>query len=179
MYFDQLLDFPILLLLFLWTILLLCHILLFGCWILSIPSGCQTVWIQIMSDILWGLIWVLTVCKGYQQTIKVDPSGQRVNYKTTCWYGTRFWLKLWPSLRPSINGLVTDVNTKLCCCGFILAQFQSTTANKLGFEHTQDHNRLLPVCEAEILQVTVKGIEVFSSFYGDFWGFSAKSAENS
>ena len=32
MYFDQLLDFQILLLIFLHT-LLLCHILLFGCWI--------------------------------------------------------------------------------------------------------------------------------------------------
>ena len=40
------LDFQILLLLFLHT-LLLCHILLSGCWIFSIPSRCQTVWIQI------------------------------------------------------------------------------------------------------------------------------------
>ena len=28
---------------------------------------CQTVWIQIRPDILAGLIWVQTVCKGYQQ----------------------------------------------------------------------------------------------------------------
>ena len=50
-------------------------------------------------------------------------------------------------LRPSINGLVTDGNTKLCCLGFIF-------------------KRLLPcpVCEAEILRVKVKSIEVFSSF---------------
>ena len=34
----------------------------------TIPSGCQTVWIQIRPDILSGLIWVQTVCKGYQQT---------------------------------------------------------------------------------------------------------------
>ena len=33
------------------------------------PSECQTVWIQIRPDILSGTIWVLTVCKGYQQTI--------------------------------------------------------------------------------------------------------------
>ena len=32
-------------------------------------------------------------------------------------------------------------------------------------EHTRDYTRLLPVCEAEILRVTVKRIEVFSSFY--------------
>ena len=67
-------------------------------------------------------------------------------------------------LGPSINGLVTDGNTKLCCQGFILALFQSTTANKIDSELTKDYKRLLPVCEAEILRVTVKRIEVFSSF---------------
>ena len=35
------------------------------------------------------------------------------------------------------------------------------------------------VCEAEILRVPVKIIEVFSYFYVDFRRFSAKSAENS
>ena len=71
-------------------------------------------------------------------------------------------------LGPSINGLVTDGNTKLCCRGFILAPFQSTTANKIDSEHALDYKRLLPVYEAEILQVTVKRIEVFSSFHVDF-----------
>ena len=60
------------------------------------------------------------------------------------------------SLRPSINGLDTDGNTKLCCQGFILALFQSTTAKKNDSEHAQDYKRLLPICEAEILQFTVK-----------------------
>ena len=32
-------------------------------------------------------------------------------------------------LRPSINGLVTGGNTKLCCQGFILALFQSTNGS--------------------------------------------------
>ena len=32
---------------------------------------CQTVWIQIRTDILSVLIWVQTVCKGLQQTTKV------------------------------------------------------------------------------------------------------------
>ena len=54
----------------------------------SIPSGCQTVWIQIRPDILSGLIWVQTVCKGYKQMIKVTASRQRVRYST-------FWLKPW------------------------------------------------------------------------------------
>ena len=35
------------------------------------PSKCQTVWIQIRPDILSGLIWVQTVCKGYQQAALV------------------------------------------------------------------------------------------------------------
>ena len=48
-------------------------------------------------------------------------------------------------LGPSINGLVTDENTKLCCRGFILALIQSNTANKIVSEHTQDYKRLLPV----------------------------------
>ena len=69
--------------------------------------------------------------------------------------------------------------TYLCCRGFILALFQSTTANKNDSEQTRDYKRLLPVCEAEMLRVTVKRIEVFSSFCIDFWRFSANSAENS
>ena len=32
---------------------------------------CQKMWIQIRPDILSGLIWVQTVCKGYQQTTLV------------------------------------------------------------------------------------------------------------
>ena len=36
-----------------------------------------------------------------------------------------------PLLGPSMNGLVTDGNTKLCCRGFVLALFQSTTAYKI------------------------------------------------
>ena len=48
-----------------------------------------------------------------------------------------FWLG------PSINGLVTDGNTKLCCRGFILAPFQhvqSTMDDKIDSEHTRDYN---------------------------------------
>ena len=69
---------------------------------------------------------------------------------------------------PSMNGLVTDGNTKLCCQVFLLALFQSITANKSDSEHTQDYKRLLPVCKAEILQATVKINEIFSSFYVDY-----------
>ena len=37
---------------------------LFGKILSGIPLECQTVWIQIRPDILSGLIWVQTVCKG-------------------------------------------------------------------------------------------------------------------
>ena len=38
----------------------------------KMPLECQTVWIQIRPDNLSGLIWVQSVCKGYQQT---TPTG--------------------------------------------------------------------------------------------------------
>ena len=50
----------------------------------------------------------------------------------------------------------------------VLALFQSTTANKIDSEDTQDYMRLLPVCQTEILQVKVNRYEVFLSFYVDF-----------
>ena len=53
-------------------------------------------------------------------------------------------------LGPSINGLVTGGNTKLCCRGFVLSLFQSTTANKIDLERTQDYTYLFPVCRVEI-----------------------------
>ena len=37
-------------------------------------SECQTVWTQIRTDILSVLIWVQTVCKGYQQTTKASQT---------------------------------------------------------------------------------------------------------
>ena len=41
-------------------------------------SECQTVWIHIRTDFLSVLTCVQTVCKGYQQTTKVDTSKERV-----------------------------------------------------------------------------------------------------
>ena len=61
-----------------------CAIFYSGCWIFSMPYGCQTVWIQIRPNILLGLIWIQTVCKGYKQTTNGAPSGQKVKYKTPC-----------------------------------------------------------------------------------------------
>ena len=41
---------------------------LFDCF--KILLGCQTVWIQIRPDVLSGLIWVQTVCKGIGRRLK-------------------------------------------------------------------------------------------------------------
>ena len=82
-------------------------------------------------------------------------------------------------LGSSINRLVTDGNTKLCCQGFVLALFQSTTAYQIGSEHTQDYTKLFLVCKVEILQVTVNKIEVYHLFRLIYRRFSAISAENS
>ena len=38
----------------------------------GIPSECQTVWTLIRPDESSGLIWVHTVCQGYQQTTLID-----------------------------------------------------------------------------------------------------------
>ena len=37
----------------------------------GIPSECETDWVQLRLDNSSGLIWVQTVCKGYEQTILV------------------------------------------------------------------------------------------------------------
>ena len=41
---------------------------------------CQTVWIQISTNVLLVLIWVQAVFKGYQQMTKVVASKERVKY---------------------------------------------------------------------------------------------------
>ena len=47
-------------------------LLLFGRILSGIPSECQTVEFQISPDILSSLVWVQTVCKGYQQTTQLS-----------------------------------------------------------------------------------------------------------
>ena len=73
-----------------------------------------------------------------------------------CILMVKFLLDSNSKLGPSINGLVSDGNTKLCCRGFVLALFQSTTAYKIDSEHIRDYTKLFSVCKVEILQVTVK-----------------------
>ena len=44
----------------------------------GIPSECQKDQTQIRPEILSGLIWVQTVCKGYQQMTKVAIAGKEL-----------------------------------------------------------------------------------------------------
>ena len=51
----------------------------------GILSECQTVWIQSRIDVLSILIWVQTVCKGYQQMTKVDASKEKIEDLDSNW----------------------------------------------------------------------------------------------
>ena len=62
-------------------------------------SQCQTIWIQISTDILSVLIWVQTVCKDYQPTTNVAASKEIVKLNflmglTTC-FTERLRRPLW------------------------------------------------------------------------------------
>ena len=53
-----------------------CNIL--SIFFLGTLSECLMVWIQIMTGILWVLIWVQTAYKGYPQVTKVAASKESV-----------------------------------------------------------------------------------------------------
>ena len=61
--------------------------LLFQNIISGITSECQIAWVLIRPDILSGLIWVRTVCKGHQQMTKFATSRQRGNGHSSGSYG--------------------------------------------------------------------------------------------
>ena len=49
------------------------------------PSECQTFWTQIRTNRMLVLIWVQTVCDGYQQMTKVAACRERVNMTIAYW----------------------------------------------------------------------------------------------
>ena len=54
---------------------------------ISIPSECQTVWIQIKPDVLLGLIWDQAVRKVYQTTpVGKEVTGVIIMSDETVWY---------------------------------------------------------------------------------------------
>ena len=54
-----------------------------------IPSEFQSVWIQIRSDILSGLIWVQTVCRRQKSSL----AGQELHVTVLKWYTCTYWWK--------------------------------------------------------------------------------------
>ena len=46
--------------------------------LLGTQPECQMVWTQNMTDFLMVLVWIYTIFKGYQQTIKVPAREKRV-----------------------------------------------------------------------------------------------------
>ena len=61
----------------------------------KIPPGilteCQSVWFLIRADKMSGLIWVQTVCKGYQQqTTKVASQGIKLSMHAQLYSGARY-----------------------------------------------------------------------------------------
>ena len=61
-----------------------------------ISSPCQPIWIQIRPDILSGLIWVQTACKGYQQMTLAD---KWVKAPLSC----SSWTYSWKCVAPGAN----------------------------------------------------------------------------
>ena len=71
-------------------------------------SECQTVWIQIRTDVLLVLIWIQNVCKGYQQTTKVATSMERARYCYQYVYGGRHIVCV--GVKRSLNLLINPVS---------------------------------------------------------------------
>ena len=89
----------------------------------GITSECQTVWIQIRSNILSGLIWVQTVCKVYQQTTQVGNDFIVVYFQlatSETWFEIAsvlhqffFAEKLDPKAQPHFNTLKSLLETDI------------------------------------------------------------------
>ena len=87
------------------------------------------------------------------------------------------------NLGPSINGLVTDGNTKLCCRGFILALFQSTTLQPMKLilnihEITRGYSRYAKLEYNELQLKELKFSHLFVLISNDFWLKVPKIAKN-
>ena len=81
--------------------------------LLGIPSECQTIWIKIRPDVLSGLIWVQSVCKGYQQTTIVATSGERINQILVLSWFMQHLRTVW--LFHSIYGAISLEQHKIGC----------------------------------------------------------------
>ena len=73
---------------------------------------CQTVWIQIRPDILSGLIWVQTVCRGNQQMTLIDKE------LNTCHHMSR--IRIFFLLSQNVIIFLTIILTHISLRSFLL-----------------------------------------------------------
>ena len=116
-------------------------------------SECQTVWIQIRTDILLVLIWVQTVCNSCQQMTLVVPRSQIL----------ASWIYLFilstfacPHLYFSPTKPLCFSNTHLCLLKVNVPKFQTPVACQKGPRHTGQTQiwrssliRVFPICYSD------------------------------
>ena len=79
-------------------------------------SECQTVWIQIKTDILLVFIWVQTVCKGYWQMTQLSTGMQRV---IACKYFSVQYIVSYRDIHAYVYHKYSDtLNTRNMLCPF-------------------------------------------------------------
>ena len=127
-------------------------------------------WVALQCVVMVYLLIILNLIVGqYDALVKLSDHCLLSNiygvvaillwiYKNT----TKSSQDMYKYLRTSINRLVTDGNTNLCCQGFVLVLFKVLQPIKLILNTPEIIRR--SVCKVEILQVIVNEIEVLSSF---------------
>ena len=95
----------------------------------GIPTGRHTVWIQIRPDILSGLIWVQTVCKGYQQTTLVGKELPLIYCHLLI--QMRFWLHVFVSWKQTLWTLIRLLQREQSDLGPYCLQYRLTKKYKI------------------------------------------------
>ena len=78
-----------------------------------VPSECQTIWIQISSDILSGLIWVQTVYKSHMLMTKVTTIREIVNPPLPMESSIQYLSRIYNTIRV-LNSLESDLCQSYC-----------------------------------------------------------------
>ena len=109
----------------------------------GIPTDCQTDWIQFRPNILSGLIWLQTVCKGYEQTTIVSKELNKLQgLSESSWHHLE-------KKDIAKNILTSNENTRsksfMCqivfvCCVYICRYSKICVKGPLKNRQNKDHN---------------------------------------
>ena len=77
---------------------------------LLVQFDLQTVWMQIRTDSMSVLIWVQTVCNGYQQMTKIDAIKERVKHLNR--------LSIEELIKYALAKIKREMSTTLCSCSY-------------------------------------------------------------